>query len=115
AQILDMSVITGSNHKVAMVGIKTKYLKATLSTANTRRKGYQQTIYLYDRASEENWDGYTIEISKIIREVSKYKANGGQKNFVKWNKTILSISIALNIKIDQWKKQDLSDWQEDLR
>ncbi|CAG8710863.1 37294_t:CDS:2 [Gigaspora margarita] len=54
AQILDVSVITDSDHKVAIVGIKTEYLKTTLSTANTRRKGYQQTIYLYDRASEED-------------------------------------------------------------
>ncbi|CAG8476882.1 45376_t:CDS:2, partial [Gigaspora margarita] len=160
AQILDILVIIGSDHKIAIVGIKTEYLKPTLSTANTRRKGYQQTIYLYDRASEEDWDGYAndldsyltkrnlidllekinlkelinqnlldhiwnigkrkqrqkvfvyhsvVEISKIIREISKYKANVEQENSIKWNKPILSISIALNIKINQWERQDLSD------
>jgi len=66
ADIEDIEEVTESDHKIVTAEIWIRHMIAESSKAKVKRKTQSRTIYLYDKAKEENWESYAQELQKRL-------------------------------------------------
>jgi len=66
ADIEDIEEISESDHKIVTAEIWIRHMIAKSSKAEVKRKTQSRTIYLYDKAKEENWERYAQELQKRL-------------------------------------------------
>src|SRR5260363_56855 len=49
-----------------MAEVWIQHVIAETSKAKARKKGHSRTVYLYDKATEENWDDYAQSLQKQL-------------------------------------------------
>ncbi|CAG8825730.1 45182_t:CDS:2, partial [Gigaspora margarita] len=67
AEIQEAELLTSSDHKIVVASLSLKHLIKTYSKAETKKRGLVRTIFLYDKASKENWKSYQVKLERIIR------------------------------------------------
>jgi exonuclease III len=68
AYIEEMSIDTGSDHSLVATELTLEHLEIKSSLAQIKRKGEKRTIFLYDKATKENWDNYRNKLQYLLRK-----------------------------------------------
>ena len=61
-----MDTCTNSDHKAVIARLELNYFIAPYSAARIKKSNHKRTIFLYDKATKENWDNYREELEKQI-------------------------------------------------
>ena len=61
-----MSIETGSDHGLVIADILLDHLDFRDSLAQIKRKGVKRTIFLYDKATKENWNDYKNKLQHLL-------------------------------------------------
>jgi len=68
ALIEDMTTETGSDHSLVAVELLLDHLEFKDSLAQSKKKGVKRTIFLYDKATEENWYNYKNKLQHLLEK-----------------------------------------------
>ena len=68
AEIQEMDVYTNSDHEAMIARIDLKHLSASQSAAACKRSKQTRTVFLCDKASEENWENYRKQIDSLLKK-----------------------------------------------
>ena len=66
--------------------------------AELKRSGQQRTIYLYDKATKEDWENYRTELDQQLRK----KINIQDLKNISYKLSNTSISTNIENKLDNW-------------
>jgi PHD/YefM family antitoxin component YafN of YafNO toxin-antitoxin module len=66
-----MSTVTGSDHRAVTVSLELNHMLAKNNQVTVKRNNYQQTVFLYEEAKEENWQNYQQEIDRMLKNQEK--------------------------------------------
>ena len=67
ANIIDMSTCTESDHNSIDMLLDLSSFISKASSASAKRKSQKRTIFLYDEASEDDWENYRAELDKMLK------------------------------------------------
>src|SRR5207253_8439271 len=68
ALIEDITTETGSDHSLVAVELLLDHLEFKDSLAQSKKKGVKRTIFLYDKATEENWYNYKNKLQHLLKK-----------------------------------------------
>ncbi|CAG8672809.1 156_t:CDS:1, partial [Paraglomus occultum] len=98
AEIQEMDICTNSDHNVVLAKLDLKHLIATWSSADLKRLGQQRTIYLYDKATKEDWENYKAELDQQLKK----KINIQDLKNVSYNLNNASVPTNTKNRLDNW-------------
>ena len=80
AEIVDVEIYTDSDHKSVLAELQIDHMIANKSKALTKKNRQGRTIYLYDQASEENWEDYATELQKQLKKSNWFERVSSSNN-----------------------------------
>ena len=63
-----MTFETSSDYGLVATKILLDYLGFSSRLAQTKKKGIKRTIFLYDKATEENWNSYKRKLQYLLKK-----------------------------------------------
>ena len=63
-----MIIETGSDHRLVTADVLLDHLDFRDSLVQIKRKGVKRTIFLYDKATEENWNDYKNKLQHLLKK-----------------------------------------------
>ncbi|CAG8662315.1 4134_t:CDS:2, partial [Paraglomus occultum] len=81
ASIEEAEGLTDSDHSVVLIKVWMGHIIANSSRAEVKRKDQTRTIYLYEEASQENWEEYAKELQsqlewkRVLKQLEDDKSN----------------------------------------
>jgi len=63
-----MTFEMGSDYGLVAAKILLDHLGFSSRLAQTKRKGIKRTIFLYDKATEENWNNYKRKLQHLLKK-----------------------------------------------
>jgi hypothetical protein len=66
SEMQDMDICTHSDHKAVTAKLVLDYLVVPSSAAKVRRSGQKRTVFLYDKATKDDWDDYRAELERRL-------------------------------------------------
>jgi hypothetical protein len=66
SEMQDMDICTHSDHKAVTAKLVLDYWVVPSSAAKVRRSGQKRTVFLYDKATKDDWDDYRAELERRI-------------------------------------------------
>lgn len=70
-EIQEMDIYTSSDHAAMIARIDLGHLGATQSAASCRKKGYTRTVFLCDKATNENWEDYRKQLDSLLKKSTR--------------------------------------------
>ncbi|CAG8810490.1 19958_t:CDS:1, partial [Gigaspora margarita] len=67
AEIIDMSIITESDHNIITMCLNLSHLITNSGIAIVKRKAIKRTVFLYEEAKEEDWEQFRVELDRILK------------------------------------------------
>ena len=66
-----MDLCTNSDHKAVIAKMDLSYLITPYSAAEIKKENFKRTVFLYDKASKEDWENYRQELDTFLeRKIS---------------------------------------------
>jgi uncharacterized protein YqgV (UPF0045/DUF77 family) len=93
-----MDICTNSDHDVVLAKLDLKHLIATWGLAELKKLGQQRTIYLYDKATKEDWENYKTELDQQLKK----KINIQDLKNMSYNLSNTSMSTNIENRLDNW-------------
>ncbi|CAG8771553.1 8999_t:CDS:2, partial [Gigaspora margarita] len=106
AEIKDISILTGSDHKLVWAEIETSAILNYSKLRKKERKGPTRKVFLYYKATEENWESYSKHVNSILKTKKSVKgklsAKCSKMGIDKEWKTISSAILKVAMKHIPW-------------
>ena len=74
-----METITDSDYRMVQIQLDSSRIIEKNKQRNKKRQKETRRLYLYHKATEENWNDYRHEVEKIIRNATKRKKKNRHK------------------------------------
>ena len=68
AEIQEIDVFTNSDHGAMIVEIDLKHLSSSQSAAACKRNKQTRTVFLYNKASKENWEDFRKQMDRLLQK-----------------------------------------------
>jgi exonuclease III len=106
SELHEMDIYTCSDHKVVMAEIELNHLLSVASVADIKRFQNTRTIFLYEDASEENWENYRKELDKRLiktKEIDRNEEENEEKIDKIWDSISTGVLEAARLHIPKKK------------
>ena len=68
SEIQNMDVCTSSDHNAVLAKIELGHLIRPYSAAKVRKEKQERMVFLYNKASKENWENYRQDLEKMLEK-----------------------------------------------